>query len=111
MSDMMSNRRKAPRYPIILPAEVVTLSDGTRLTARTSDLSRTGCYVDTLNPLPSGFAIRINLVRGVERFEVQGTVKYVSPGMGMGIQFEEQIPASQLAILDSWLEAAAKQPA
>jgi hypothetical protein len=33
------------------------------------------------------------------------------PFLGMGFQFEEQISVNQLAILDSWLEVAAKQPA
>jgi len=111
MPDMMANRRNAPRYPIILPAEVIALADGAKLNARTSDLSRTGCYIDTRQPFLSGSAIRVMMTRGNERFEVQGTVKYVSPGMGMGVLFDEQIPAKQLAILDTWLEAAARQPA
>ena len=32
-------------------------------------------------------------------------------GLGMGVLFDEQIPAKYTAILESWLEAAAKQPA
>jgi hypothetical protein len=59
--------------------------------------------------LLSGTAIRIKLTRGSESFEVHGIVRYVSPGQGMGVQFEDQISVKQLAILDSWLGAAAKQ--
>jgi hypothetical protein len=35
-------------------AEVVELPRGARLHARTSDISRSGCYIDTLNPIPQG---------------------------------------------------------
>ena|SRR5437660_8777653 len=59
MADMMANRRNAPRYPLILRAEVTELSSGAKLNARTSDLSRTGCYIDTRQPLSSGAAISI----------------------------------------------------
>jgi len=111
MPDKMADRRVAPRYPIILSAELTELSGGTKLIGRTSDISRTGCYIDTYQPYRSGSAIHIKLTRGPESFEVRGTVRYVSPGLGMGILFEEQIPAKQLATLDRWLEMAAKQPA
>ena len=111
MADMMANRRNAPRYPLILRAEVTELSSGTKLNARTSDLSRTGCYIDTRQPLSSGSVISIKLTQGSESIEVQGKVRYVSGGLGMGVLFDEQIPAKYTAILESWLEAAAKQPA
>jgi PilZ domain len=109
MPDKMADRRVTPRYPIILRAELIELVGGAKLVARTSDLSRTGCYVDTRQTLASGSAIRIKLTQGSDSFEVQATVRYVSPGLGMGVQFE-QIRAKQLAILDRWLEVGAKQP-
>jgi hypothetical protein len=111
MPDKMSDRRVASRYPIILKAELTELSGGAKLIGRTSDISRTGCYIDTFQPYRSGAAIHIRLTRGTESFEVQGTVRYVSTGLGMGIQFEAQVPVKELAILDRWLEAAARQPA
>jgi hypothetical protein len=55
--------------------------------------------------------IGIKLTQGSESIEVNGTVRYVSRGLGMGIQFEDQIPARQLAILENWLAMAAKQSA
>jgi hypothetical protein len=110
MPDKMADRRVAPRYPIILRAELIELSGGAKLVARTSDLSRTGCYVDTIQPFGSGTAIRIKLTQGSDSFEVQATVRYVSPSLGMGVLFEDQISAKQMAILDRWLEVGAKQP-
>ena len=111
MPDMMANRRNAPRYPLILKAEVTELSNRTKLNARTSDVSRTGCYIDTREPLSSGSAISLKLTQGSESIEVHGKVRYVSPGLGMGILFDEQIQPKSLAILENWLEVAAKQPA
>jgi hypothetical protein len=54
MPNAMIDRRVAPRYPLILLAEVTDLLSSTKFTARTSDLSRTGCYIDMLHPLPGG---------------------------------------------------------
>ena len=109
MPDVMLDRRAAPRFALILVAEITELPSGTKLSARSSDLSRSGCYIDTLNPLPNGSPVRVRLVRGGDAFEASGKVVYVSRGLGMGIAFDESIPPNQLAILDRWLAEAAKQ--
>lgn len=106
--DVMANRRNAPRYPLILIAEVVELPSGTKMMARTSDVSRTGCYLDTLMPAPKGTQIQLRLVCGEEVFQTQAMVVYVSPGLGMGIRFDEQMSEHQLLILDRWLTNAAR---
>jgi PilZ domain len=108
MPHVMADRRAAPRFALILAAEITDLGSGTRLAARTSDVSRTGCYVDTLNPIPMGSAIRIVLNQSDEAFEVTAKVVYVSPQLGMGVHFDSPIPAKQLAILDRWLQAASR---
>ena len=58
MSDHVAERRAYERYALILIAQVIEISSGTELVARTSDISRLGCYVDTLNPLPVRSAVR-----------------------------------------------------
>jgi hypothetical protein len=103
MPDVMADRRDAPRYPLILVAEVTEITSGAKSSARTSDVSRTGCYIDTLNPSPKGERIRLRLIRGEEIFETEARVVYVSPGLGMGIRFREYVTERQLTILDSWL--------
>ena len=107
MSDVMTDRRAAPRYSLILLAEVTDRLSSAKFTARTSDVSRTGCYLDTLNPLPRGTQVQLRLRNQKELFECGAIVMYVSPGLGMGVQFEE-IPAEQLELLDRWLAGAAK---
>jgi hypothetical protein len=76
--------------------------------ARTSDVSRTGCYVDSLNPLPRGSQVRLRLQREQENFETDARVVYVSPGLGMGLMFPPEVQANQLVILDRWLATASK---
>ena len=110
MPDTMADRRNATRYPMILIAEIRDLQGENKLSARTSDLSRTGCYIDTLNPLPKGSSVRIKLLRDDKTFEAVGKVMYVSPGLGMGIQFDEPLPPKQVVLLENWLQHGAKQP-
>lgn len=107
MSDVMADRRQAPRYPLILVAEVTGLAESTVLNARSSDVSRTGCYIDTLNPVPPGSQVRVRLRQGDEVFEAAARVAYICPGLGMGVPFDKNAPESQLAILDRWLAKAA----
>jgi hypothetical protein len=106
MSDASTDRRSAPRYPLILSAEVTDKVSGAKLTARTADVSQTGCYIDTLNPIPAGSQVHVRLQHEEEIFESHGRVVYISPGLGMGIAFASKVPATEQAILDRWLEAA-----
>ncbi len=104
----MKERRQKPRIPLILATEVTELASGTTLRGRCSDLNLTGCYVDTLHPTPSGEAIRVRLVRPKSTFEATGKVIYTSYGLGMGIQFDADIPEDQQETLRQWLEEAGK---
>ena len=108
MADANKERRAAPRYPLILIAEVTDRLSSAKFTARTSDVSRTGCYIDMLNPLPRGAQIHVRLQSENEKFESSGTVIYVSPGLGMGVAFAANLPAKEQAVLDRWLAGAAK---
>jgi hypothetical protein len=57
-----------------LAAQVFKLPRGAKLNARTSDISRTGCHIDTLNPSPAGTKLRLRLTQHDETFEAIGTV-------------------------------------
>jgi hypothetical protein len=99
----MQDRRDAQRLPLILAVEVTEVDSGARLSARTSDVSRTGCYVDTLNPTPSGTVVRVKFNHDGEQLDLLARIVYVSPRLGMGVRFDESISPEQLAILDRWL--------
>jgi len=99
----MQDRRSAGRKPLILAVEVVEVGTGARLSARTADVSRTGCYVDTLNPTPTGTEVRVRLIHEGQELDLLARIVYVSPRLGMGVRFDESITAAQLAVLDRWL--------
>ena len=102
MPEVSAERRSAPRVLMVLAAEVVELPRGAKLSARTSDISRTGCYIDTLNPIPQGSSARLRITHNEEVFVAVGQIVYVSPGLGMGVVFIT-MEAEQLARLDRWL--------
>jgi hypothetical protein len=62
-SQSQSERRCASRSPFVAPVELVDMRTGSRIPARTSDLSMQGCCIDTLNPLPIGAAVRAQIHR------------------------------------------------
>ncbi len=102
MPEVSVERRAASRYAMVLAAEVVELPRGAKLLARTADISRTGCYIDTLNPVPRGSQVRVRFTHHDEPFEALGSVVYVSPSLGMGVVFV-QVSPEELTKLTRWL--------
>src|SRR5229473_6114280 len=97
-----SERRCATRSPFIAPIEMVEMCTGSRIHARTSDLSPQGCYIDTLNPLPVGAAVRLQIHRAGLVLDVLANVSSRHVGSGMGLVFGE-ITGAHRTILESWL--------
>ena len=95
-------RRRAPRRSIFNTVQYAEMQTEGQTKARISDLSATGCYVDTLNPLPTGTQIRLRLKHSGESFDVLAEVVRSEPNMGMGVKFLE-LTADQKARLESWL--------
>jgi hypothetical protein len=99
---MEQERRLSPRFTFIASAEVLSEIVGTRTIARISDLSATGCYVDTINPLPHGTLVKVKIFTETNHFEAPATVVYAHTHLGMGLIFRELPPDSQ-TILQNWL--------
>jgi len=74
-----------------------------RLTVR---ISATGCYVDTINPLVRGTAVRLRILTETHMFEAPATVVYAHTHLGMGLKFGAVPPNSQ-NVLQNWLPAVA----
>lgn len=107
---MESDRRRHPRFPIIADAQVIEIASSTKLSAKTSDLSAGGCFLDMLNPSPEGTEIVVRISHADASFTARGKVVFVFPNMGMGVMFTD-VPASQHAILQKWLaELSSGQP-
>src|SRR3989441_12501136 len=101
---MESERRRHPRFAIIADAEVTEITSGTKLSAKTSDLSVGGCFLDMLNPSPEGTEIAVRISHADATFSARGRVVFLFPNMGMGVMFTS-VPASQWAVLEKWLAA------
>lgn len=97
-----SERRCGTRLPFVAPVELVEMRSGSRFQARTSDLSLQGCYVDTLNPLPLGSAVRVQIQRAGVIFDALANVSSRHVGSGMGLVFGE-ITGAQRTVLKNWL--------
>jgi hypothetical protein len=101
-STALSDRRNGTRAPFIAPIEMVEMRTGSRIQARTSDLSLQGCYVDTMNPLPIGAAVRLQIHRAGMTLDVLANVSSRHAGSGMGLVFGE-ISETQRAVVEGWL--------
>jgi len=90
---MEQERRCEPRYPYIAHA---TLSDDDRsiyLKVRVSDLSLSGCYLDTVHPLPAGTQIVLHVWDDAGSFQTKGKIVYSLPNLGLGVAFVDVNPA------------------
>jgi hypothetical protein len=108
-------RRANPRFSFFADGEV-TLRDGTRVPTQLSQLSLRGCYIGTLEPIPTGTELTLSICDGATTCELHGEVLYMhSVGglgiYGMGVVFGE-MGAEQRRAIEAWLhELAVKQPA
>src|SRR5712664_2601186 len=66
---MEQEHRGAPRFPFIAAAEVLAENNGSRMSARISDLSVSGCYVDTINPLSDGTLVQVKIITETQILE------------------------------------------
>src|ERR1700676_1443434 len=99
---MVSEKRGKSRSLLSATVEVVELQTNTYLKGRISDLSFTGCYLDTLNPLPVTTDVQVRLIHKNESFTAVGIVIRADANMGMGIKFIT-VEAEQQLVLDRWL--------
>jgi hypothetical protein len=104
----VQERRASVRYPFTASADVVDLESSARLAARTSDLARGGCFVDTISTFPVGTGVAIRLTYERKSFEAKARVVYAQQGMGIGLAFTTVEP-DQLWVLEKWLGALSGQ--
>jgi PilZ domain len=101
-TETIAERRSQQRSPFVAAVEMVDVRTGAISKARTADLSMSGCYVDTLNPLPIGATVEVAIQKPNESVKVQGNVCMQFPGSGMGVAFDVLTP-EQSEILTNWL--------
>jgi PilZ domain-containing protein len=90
---MEQERRCAPRYPFVAHAELSDEERSIYLRARVSDLSLSGCYIDTIHPLPTGTQIVLYVTDDSGSFQARGKIVYSVPNLGSGVAFLDVDPA------------------
>jgi hypothetical protein len=98
-------RRCAKRTPFVAPVELIDVRSGARMKARLADLSLHGCYVDTLNPLPVGSDVRVQIQKVNDTLEFLARVSSQHPGSGMGLEFKDLTPEQRASLKSCLAEA------
>jgi PilZ domain len=102
-----NERREHQRLKIKVPIEIYTENSTSPIRGATSDLSLTGCYIETIFPFPIGTQLEIKLqMEGT--LLVVGTVVTSDPQVGNGIHFNRMLP-EDIEELRAFLDAAEKK--
>jgi hypothetical protein len=98
----MNERRSGHRWDVVLDA----IWDGTsgNYTARITDLSDGGCYMDSLGDVSLGEPVNLKLqLPGGEWLELSGEVAHHTPPVGFGVRFLD-LSEDQLKRLRAFIE-------
>ena len=104
---MNKERRTTLRVPFVAHAEITEAGSGVSISARVSDISKDGCYVDLRSTLPQGTSVQIRIKTATEIFEAFAIVGYAHPHLGMGLIFSKINSESQ-SVLQKWIALAAR---
>jgi hypothetical protein len=80
-------QRRHPRYKIVLALDLRESGSAVKARLQCTDISLSGCYVQTMFPLPIGTLLVTGLWLGAERVEVTAIVRTCDGNVGMGIEF------------------------
>jgi PilZ domain len=82
----MKENRKDPRVEITLTAR--WQGSASNQNVRISDLSKAGCYLDTIAQVALGETLALEiLLANDEWFQVEGVVAHHTPRLGFGVRF------------------------
>lgn len=101
-------RRRGPRYPFIASAELIEEKADVRIASRVSELSMNGCYMDMMNPFPTGTLVLVKISAGEDFFQAKAKIVYSQMNMGAGVGYLE-IDAASKIVLERWMEEAKKE--
>ena len=83
---MSDERRKHNRVPALI--ELIWEGATGKYEARTSDISTSGCFIDTIARVSVGEMIKFKLrLPAGDWIELQGEVVYTQPNLGFGVCF------------------------
>jgi PilZ domain len=105
---MINDRRRTPRYGFVASAELSQHGTQLRVASRVSELGLHGCYLNMMDPFPTGTLVRLKIHAGDMAFESKGRIVYHTPNDGAGVAFLEVEPKEE-SILKHWLKEAAER--
>jgi PilZ domain len=86
------NRRRHSRYSCVGSAALSTPTSDVLTTVKLSDISLSGCYIETMSPLSIDRPVSLTALINDCRCMVEGVVRTCHPGMGNGIAFTKIEP-------------------
>lgn len=99
-----NDRREYARIKASVPVEIRTDSGSSPIRGATADLSLSGCYIETIFPIPIGTNLDLQL--SIETIVlIAATVVTCDPQVGNGIRFIRMLPEDREA-LEAFLQAA-----
>ena len=101
VEERSAERRKVPRVPFKATSVVTEAGSSQIVVAQTSELSRFGCFVETVRPYPQGTRVHIEMSDGGDVFTASGMVAYAT-AEGMGVVFSI-VDSENHEVLDKWL--------
>ena len=103
---MTDEKRRHGRIPLVMEASWD--GSGSKSVARTTDISVTGCFIDTLGQVGVGDTLNLRFKPpDGEYISVQGKVMYQQTGLGFGVRFTKISDSDRLR-LDAILNAEAR---
>ncbi len=81
------DRRQAQRIRCQLPIEIRTRGSRFAVRGETTDVSITGCYVGSMQPLPVGTEIEFRCWVGARAIDCKAVIRTCDPCLGNGIEF------------------------
>ncbi len=104
LNDPENDRRRHPRYTVQVPIEIHLEGSSVPRRLETTDLSRGGCYIQALTPLPLGVRVQAKLWLADCPMVVRGRVVTRHPQFGNGILFVDFEDQAEV-LLNRYLEA------
>jgi hypothetical protein len=89
------NRRRYARHRISFPVEVRDERVNTPMRVNATDVSGSGCYVETILPLAIRTTLRVDFWIDSDHISTSAVVRTSDPGVGMGVEFIGLTPDRQ----------------
>lgn len=99
-----NERRRYPRYTVQVQIEIHQEGSDVPMRLETTDLSRGGCYIQLIMPLPVGVRVQATLWLADYPIVVRGRVVTRHPQFGNGIMFVDFEGQAEV-ILNRYLDA------